>query len=316
MNEEDIKKLFQELGDGFSLEDIVKLGQDFQTMPATKYFSNVMKWIDTKSNNIESLKKLYRLLKFGLFQTDNPQLDPFLYKIIEEEFIKAVNKDLKMFNQISLLYMKRLDNKFPLEGIYQTLLIFNDAKEDIEKLSTTFSYQEFQTKIVELFEHLIINNDEGQFLAYFFDWTVKFGYIIEGYIKEMLCMKLMIKNLLEDKTYEYLFERTPEIGKILTYLGLDKTISKIRNAIFHSEFFLEYQINWDKRIITFKKGKEKYELSIKDFVSLFFITTQIAIVFNFTLINVHLFKINKGNEEVLEYIINNFKKSIAPYLPV
>ncbi len=129
-------------------------------------------------------------------------------------------------------------------------------------------------------------------------------------------MKLMIKNLVENKKYEYLFERTPELGKILTYLKSENTISKLRNAIFHSEFFLEYQIKWDKRIIIFNKEKNKFELSIKEFVGLFFLTTQLIFTFNFALINVHLFEINNGNELVIEYIIKDFKKSIAPYLPV
>ena len=316
MKEEDIRKLLQELGDVISLKDILKLGQELQAIPASKNFSNLMKWIDTKSNDIENLKKLFKFLKIGLLQIENPQLDPVIYKTIEEEFIIAANKNLRMFNQISLTYMKRLDNKFPIEGIIQTLLIFNDAKDEIKRLSTSLNYQKFQIKFLELFEQLIINDEEGRFLAYFFDWTLKFGYLIEAYLKEMLCMKLMIKNLLEDKTYEYLFKKTPAIGKILTFLGSDKIISKIRNAIFHSEFFFEYQINWDKRIITFKKGRDKYELSIKEFIDLFFLTIRLVFTFDFALINVHFFKINGGNEEVLEYIKLTFKKSIAPYLPV
>lgn len=316
MHKEDIKKLLQEFGEEFSLEEILELGQDSQTMSATSYISKVMRWIDSKLNSVESVKKLFKLIKIGLIQTDNPQLDSNLYKMFEEEFIKAVNKDLKKFNQISLVYMKKLDNKFPIEGIYQTLLIFKDAKDEIQKLSKTLDFKEFQAKFLELFEELIINNEEGQFLAYFFDWTLKFGYLIEAYVKEMLCMKLMIKNLVENKKYEYLFERTPELGKILTYLKSDNTISKLRNAIFHSEFFLEYQIKWDKRIIIFNKEKNKFELSIKEFVGLFFLTTQLIFTFNFALINVHLFEINNGNELVLEYIIKDFKKSIAPYLPV
>lgn len=315
MKENDIRKFFQELGDGFSLEDILKLEQDFQTMPFIKAFSATMKWIDTKSNDIESLKKLFKILKLGLLQTDNPQLDPDLYQVIEEEFIKATNKDLNKFNQISMSYMQKLNNKFPIEGIYQTLLIFNDAKDKIKQLSNIIGYHEFQIKILELFEQLILNNEEGQFLSYFFDWTLKFGYIIEAYVKEMICMKLMIKNLLEDKIYEYLFERTPEIGKLITFLGSDKFISKIRNAIFHSDFLLEYQITWEKRLITFKKGKERYELSIKDFMEFFFITTRVVSTFNFGLINVHLLEITEGNEEILEFIKDNLKKSIAPYLP-
>jgi len=314
MDEEDIRKFFEDLGEGFSLEDILNLGNEFETLNVIKAFSAIMKWIDTRSNDINSLRKVFKIIRLGLLQTDTRFVDPTLSKLFEEEFIKAAEKNLKTFNHISLTYMERLDNKFPVEGIYQTLLLFNDAKERIKQLSTNLGYKEFQIKFLELFEQLIINNEEAQFFSYFFDWTLKFGYFLEAYMKEMLCTKLMIKNLLEGKSYKYLFKRTPEMGKILTYLGKDKTVSRIRNAIFHSDFFLEYQINLDERLITFRKGKFEYKLSIKEFVSLFLIATQILNTYNFALINVHLFKINEGNEEVLEYIKKSFKRSISPYL--
>jgi len=314
MDEEDIRKFFEDLGEGFSLEDILNLGNEFETLNVIKAFSAIMKWIDTRSNDINSLRKVFKIIRLGLLQTDTRFVDPTLSKLFEEEFIKAAEKNLKTFNHISLTYMERLDNKFPVEGIYQTLLLFNDAKERIKQLSTNLGYKEFQIKFLELFEQLIINNEEAQFFSYLIAWTLKCGYFLEAYMKEMLCTKLMIKNLLEGKSYKYLFKRTPEMGKILTYLGKDKTVSRIRNAIFHSDFFLEYQINLDERLITFRKGKFEYKLSIKEFVSLFLIATQILNTYNFALINVHLFKINEGNEEVLEYIKKSFKRSISPYL--
>lgn len=314
MDEEKIKKFFEDLGEGFSLEEFLNLGKDYNKLNVIDYFSSIMNWIDNKSNDINSLRILFKILKLGLLQTDNRIVDPILFKIFEEEFTKAVEINLKEFNEISLTYMKRLDGKFPVEGIFQTLLIFNDSKERIIQLSKNLGYDQFLKEIQELFEQLITANEESQFLKYFFDWTVKFGYFLEAYVKEMLCTKLMIKNLLEGQSYTYLFKKTPEMGKILTYLGRDKTVSRIRNAISHSDFFLEYQINFEERSITFKQGKFEQKLPITEFVSFFFITYQIFNTYNFALLNVHLFNVNEGNEEVLEYIKKDIKKSIRSYL--
>ena len=59
----------------------------------------------------------------------------------------------------------------------------------------------------------------------------------------MLCMRLMIKNLLVDEDNTSLFRKTPMIGDILKSLGQDREIRKIRNSIFHSDFFLKYKDN-------------------------------------------------------------------------
>jgi len=70
-----------------------------------------------------------------------------------------------------------------------------------------------------------------------------------------------------------------------------------------------------QRLIIFKKGKDNYEFPVKDFIGFFFITANIIQTFNFALINVHLFEIIEGNEDVIEFFKRDFKKSIAPYLP-
>ena len=82
------------------------------------------------------------------------------------------------------------------------------------------------------------------------------------------------------------------IGAIIRDLGEDIIQGKYRNAIFHSDFFLDYEVNYNERLITFRNNDGTLEhLSAKEFLSSFFKTFQLIFTFDFTLEYVTLLKI-------------------------
>ena len=308
MDIENLKKLKQKVLKVIPPRDVRKLQVKIKNASYTDFIAIVMVWANNYSKKYE--KRYYNLAKIILLEIEPPILNPNAYKKYEEEFIKAANYNLKEFNEITIHYLKKINNKFPFDKIINSLLIMMVMTKDFVNSPKNVNYFEFQKKVLESFLYKIIEQDKERFDIYFFDWNLKFGYLIEGYFKEMLCMRLMVRNILTEEDNSNLFRNTPWIGNILQELGEDMDQRKIRNAIFHSDFFLEYEVNWEERLITFKNFDEKIELSTKEFLTLFFETIQQVFTFGFALEYVHFLKITKGNEEVLKYIKQDSYNSV------
>ncbi|MBD3214672.1 MAG: hypothetical protein GF311_18825 [Candidatus Lokiarchaeota archaeon] len=250
-----------------------------------------------------------------MLEIEPPFLNPAKYLQYEEEFIAAKKHNLEEFNEITLHYHKRISTKFPIIKIFNSLLIMMAIIKESPSKPQEINHYEFQKEILEKFLYKIIEQDKDKFDIYFFDWNLKFGYLIESYFKELLCIRLMIKNLLNNKTNKKLFNNnTPMIGSIFKDLYQNNNVEKsdegreedtdmrfIRNAIFHSDFSLEYDVNWDERLVSFYNFGEMIELSIKEFLTLFFETIQWIFSFDFALEYFHFNNIREGNEKVLEY---------------
>ncbi len=136
---------------------------------------------------------------------------------------------------------------------------------------------------------------------YFFDWVLKFGYLIEAYLKECLIFQLRINCILHNFNYNKILGKRKTIGRILRKLKGDKTIAHYRNSIFHADFLLDYKVNFDERKVVFKgESGRKRELKINKFVSTFFSCYQV--VYTYLLAIPYFFlKVNK------DQIIQNLK---------
>ena len=290
--------------------DIRKLQVKIKNVSYTDFFAIAMAWVNRYSKRYE--KRYYNLAKIILFEIEPPILNPNAYKGYEEEFIKAANHNLIKFNEITIHYLKKINSLFPFDKLINSLLVMMVITKDFADFPENINYFEFQKQVLESFLYKVIDQDKERYDIYFFDWNLKLGYLIEGYFKEVQCMRLMVKKLLNDEDNSKIFRETPTIGKILKKLGEELDQGIIRNSIFHSDFFLEHEVNWEERLITFNslKLEEKREYSIKEFLTFFFETIQLVLTFGFALEYVHFLKITKGNEEVLEYIKQDSYKSI------
>ncbi|MFW9865201.1 MAG: hypothetical protein ACFFEN_03810, partial [Candidatus Thorarchaeota archaeon] len=305
MDPENLKKLKQKILRILPPRDVRKLQAKVKNASYAEFLAIVIAWADKYAKKYE--KRYYNLAKIILLEIEPPFLNPTAYKKYEGEFIKAANHNLKEFNEITIHYLKKINNKFPLFKIINSLLIMMVIIKEFADFPRNFNYFEFQKQVLESFLFKVVDQDKDRFDIYFFDWNLKFGYIIEGFFKEMLCMRLMVKNLLMNQDNSNLFHKTPWINNILKQLGEDIDQRIIRNAVFHADFFLEYKVNWEKKLITFNSlnFEEKRDYSIREFLNIFFETIQLVFTFGFSLEYVHFLKISEGNEEILKYIKQN-----------
>lgn len=153
----------------------------------------------------------------------------------------------------------------------------------------------------DLFETMLENRNETLFRHYFFDWVLKFGYLLEGYIKEILIVYLNSICICKNdnlNTYNLVMNELKRrhftLGAVLTELTkfdseAPKELAYLRNAIFHTSFMLNYEINFQKRNITFiytEKGVEKEKnMTIGEFINYFYYLTKICTTFNTVLLN-------------------------------
>lgn len=311
MDEKELMRLQEKVRPLIPPKAMRKLHARLKVNPTYKeFYTIIMHWVNTYFQKYE--ERYYNIAKVISLGVDPPLLEPDAFEEYENEFVKAAEHNLEEFNRITFHYFQKVDSKFPIVKLLISLLILAVPIQEFAEESQDISYPEFRKQVLESFLINLIDQDQERFEIYFFDWNLKFGYLIEGYFKEMLCMRLMIKNLLEEQDNTDLYERTPFIGQILDRLGVDMEQRKYRNAIFHSDFFLEYKVNYNERLVTFKhKDGTSDSLSAKEFVSSFFKTFQLIFTFYFTLEYVHFIKIRKGNEEVRRYIKQSSNNSLS-----
>ena len=177
--------------------------------------------------------------------------------------------------------------------------------------------KEYSDKFSELLYKMIESNQKDQFQLYFYDWALKFGYLIEAYIKEFLISKLKLKCLINNEDFNSIANKNQTIGQLLKTLETDNSLAFMRNAIFHTNFILEYHIDFDQRKIIFKdwEGKTK-NLDINEFVGIYFklyqlIQTEIlAHSFFFMRINEKHFKLEF--KKLLDFIMKVYENIDLP----
>jgi len=175
-------------------------------------------------------------------------------------------------------YISNVRTKYPLQLITRNLLIIQDHLSKLTNITSKIPLKEYDKKLWITLQELIENNQKQKFLDYFFDWALKYAYIIEAFLKEYLMLVLKIECIANNEDFGKNYTGDETIGKIMMELEgskNDMNFIAIRNAVFHANFMMEYKINFEQRKIVFKKLKGKpVEISIKEFVQNYFSIVQ------------------------------------------
>lgn len=133
---------------------------------------------------------------------------PEFYLNLDKFFIhtEAVNKDhyidiiniLNLATQVDKVktinicneYFQSLETKYPFWKITNNLLIFRDFAPNFYRLISSTPINKFSEEITKILFNMIEDNKEEEFYNYFFDWILKYGYLIEAYIKEYRIFQL------------------------------------------------------------------------------------------------------------------------------
>lgn len=256
----------------------------------------------------EDLKILVELMEFINSNTekiflDSNTIDKEVYKLMKNIINNAISINREKIEDALSLYLKSVSIKESTDTIIQTVLLNRDWYYGVLPLSKKKSIIDLIQVATDLFETMLENRNETLFRHYFFDWVLKFGYLLEAYIKEILIVYLksicVCKNdLLKiyNRVMRNLERRYFVLGAVLTELiTLDKNFAKdkewanLRNAIFHTSFELNYEINFQDRNIKFiyaEKGVDKEKIiTIVEFINHFYYLPKICTTFNVVLLN-------------------------------
>jgi len=175
-------------------------------------------------------------------------------------------------------YILNVRTKYPIQSVTRNLLIIQDHLSKLTDITSKVPLKEYDKKLWTTLRELIEKNQKQKFLDYFFDWALKYAYIIEAFLKEYLMLVLKIECIANNEEFGKNYTGDETIGKIMMELEgskNDMNFVAIRNSIFHANFTMEYQINFEQRKIVFKKLKgEPVEITIKEFVQNYFGVVQ------------------------------------------
>jgi len=269
---EDIEGRLKEI---FSNPDIINKFKKSDKMTTPERLSAILHLIIPLIHNKDKLVTLLEMIPELIIYLDILLMDEL---VINEEFYiessilleRASDTDeIKTINIIDSFFQS-FDGKYPFEKFTETIQLIHDFPHELVGLIKSTQSEEVGDKFsAKLFE-MIEQNQRGKFDYYLFDWILKFGYLIECYYKEVLIVIFKLSKLLSNKSFENIPKSRLTVGRILYKLKIDSTLGLIRNAIFHSDFTIDYRVNIDNREIIFKdrKGSEE-KLYLIDFFDIF-----------------------------------------------
>ena len=217
------------------------------------------------------------LLNFDELIIEDGQYDKDLYlqlkSILETAYEFNESKTIEIINS----YIQSLQRKYPLDRFIYTIGIFRDLFPKLIELMNSTPITELAEKLNHVLFKMIEDNQKEQFDYYFFDWTLKFGYLIEAYYKDFLIAIFKIVRLLEGEDVDNIPKKDLTVGSLLKHFKSDSNLGIIRNAIFHSDFAIDYQLKLDEREIIFKDWTGRTEiLTIQEFFDTFFSVFQVV----------------------------------------
>ena len=283
----DVDKLFEKYG----IDEQIFEGSFFNMIEIMiRFFLDVLR--DDKDANV-----IFDLLKYIY---DNYQELAFNAQVADRNFyeeMKAKFEEAKEINdnivvEIIESYLETMTNKVSLDILYNSILILRALLPNLLDSAISEPLEDFFEKTKNKFIELLEINKESEFKSYFLDWVLKFGYLIEGYIKEILIVYLKLCALCKDNTleeYNRILKKEKKhilsLGAVLYELekfetNIEKTLAKIRNSIFHTSFILDYKINVQERKIEFQDRNKKISIDIEEFINLFYYLEKIYKTFS------------------------------------
>jgi len=224
-------------------------------------------------------------------------LDNELYFNIKPLIEEAAKINLEQVSKVLLSYFKVISEKIPIFDVYKSLNVNIEQKMKNIQIVQTFGIDEGFDKIINI-DKLIEKAGEKEFKIYLFDWALKFGYVLEAHIKNILIFILnlyYIKNGVPINTDYY---DVLSIGEVLNAfkseeIWLNRILKHYRNAIFHSNFSINYDLYLKNREICItvfiysesigKKVPKTYKIKISEFFSYFYRMMMLANTFDIAL---------------------------------
>ncbi len=272
--EEKLKKIFNESDILLKFKDLEKMSAFDQLITIFKIFLPIIQDKDKLIIFLETIPDLITNLD-ELVVKDN-QYDDEFYLQIRNILETAFKVDEPNTNNIISSYLQSFETKYPFDRFIYTIQLMRDFMPELIELLKSTPVNELADIFYERLLKMIEENQKEQFDYYFFDWTLKFGYIIEAYYKEFLISFKKLDYLLNGKSFGNIPKKELTVGRLLHYFKASSNLGIIRNAIFHSDFTIDYQLNIDKREIIFKDWKKEEKFDIKTFFNTFFRVFQVV----------------------------------------
>lgn len=283
-------------------EKIIEYSKKYLEIPEIKKRFNfyVNEITQSINNEIDLFKIFLKMLKDEIIQDSLIKIFSVIINNLEEIFYKTgeFDKDfyIELKNRIDFskekdydLTIKILDQysstkrKLIEEGIIinSILLLINFFHEkyniDISQSKSCISILQLKMNFNELISFLK-KCDERIIKIYLFDFLIKFSFLIESHIKNIMRFLLKLDNLLNRKNYNV---DNYKLAKLFRILRQDPIFKDYRNAIFHSDFIIKYDDDFDKIMIIFNTDEKYIGWSIIDmfenFVKIFVLINTVQI---------------------------------------
>lgn len=288
---EEIINQIKDLIEKFIEKEIIEIKTEIETITEEDFINYFLIFLKALRNE-EFRKELLEIIiksinNFEVFIQKTPQIiiDKSFYLNLREFIEGALSVEPKKTLRCLFSYFKRMNEKIPVLTIFGSLLINREKKWKEKELKRILSIEDF-LKNSNSIETIIEKASETLFTQYVFDLALKFGYLLEAHIKNILMFILEIYYIKNDLNFNVFKEENGNtIGDILHAfkkedIYLNRIIKDYRNAIFHSDFYLKYDVDMEKREINIrtliyskeksKKVEKVYDIKIKDFFSYFY----------------------------------------------
>jgi len=281
----------KDLIEKFIEKEIIEIKTEIETITEEdfiNYFLIFLKALRNEEFRKELLEIIINFIKnFEIFIQNTPQIiiDKSFYLNLREFIEGALSVEPEKTLRCLFSYFKRKNEKIQVLTIFGSLLINREKKWKEKELKRILSIEDFLNNSNSI-EAIIEEASEMLFTQYVFDIALKFGYLLEAHIKNILTFILEIYYIKNDLNFNAFKEENGNtIGDILHAfkkedIYLNRIIKDYRNAIFHSDFYLKYDVDMEKREINIrtliyskeksKKVEKVYGIKIKDFFSYFY----------------------------------------------
>lgn len=275
-NDQDILTKFNSFIEGKSLESMTYT--DFLIEHMIGFFKSVGENKKKALEFIDMIPDFY--LNFDKYLLKTNEVNKEHYNTIRSFLDEAMKVDKEATLEACKSYLINVRSKYPVQSITKNLLIIQEHLSKFVNLTTQTPLKDYEKRLWTTLRKLVEKNQRNKFLDYFFDWNLKYAYIIEAYLKEYLLLVLKIECIFAKKPFDANYTGNETIGTILNILKgtqHDMKYVAIRNAVFHANFSMEYRVNFEQRKIVFRKLKGKPEvISIREFVENYFGLIQIV----------------------------------------
>lgn len=225
---------------------------------------------------------VYFYKNLGRFLLKLDFADKKFYSLFKKIILKAKEINNSLIESLLSRYLQIYKNKLPVDQIIYSILILRESSAEGLKDFEEMTFKDYLEIFLQKYFNLLEDSNEKEFKLYLFDWILKFGYLLEGYIKEILIFYLKLCLILKNdnlKSYKRIVKLENRyrltLGRVLNELAKLKALEnpewgKIRNAIFHTSFDVNYEIDLNERTITFYDRKVENRKNLEIFIEDFF----------------------------------------------